>query len=552
MFVREKNINGYTYLYLVESVRENGRAKQRIIKNLGRKEIVVASGELERLAASVVRYAERAVVLSQLETGNPDGLACKRIGAPLLFGRLWEDTGCRAVIEGLLAARSFEFPVERAVFASVLHRIMVSGSDRACEKWMADYDIPGVDGLALHHLYRAMAWLGEELADDQQAGATAFVPRAVKDLIEEQLFARRRDLFSELSVVFMDTTSLSFSGAGGETLGERGYSKDHRPDLMQMIVAVVIDADGRPICSEMWPGNTADVTVLIPVIDRLRSRFGIGRVCVVADRGMISAPTIAALEERGLEYVLGVRERTDTLVRRVVLEDKRAFTPLCIRRGGDKETQLFVKEVTVERRRYIVCRNEAEATKDAADRRAIVEALDQQLKRGDKALIGNSAYRRYLRSTTGRRAFEIDPGKLADEARFDGIFVLRTNARITPLQAVLRYRDLLQVEDLFRTAKALMRTRPIYHSSDAAIRGHVFCSFLALVLRKDLDERCSKAAFRPEWADVLRDLDRLQEIEIDKDGRQITLRTPATGVIGPLFKAARIALPANVREPEPT
>jgi transposase len=396
-----------------------------------------------------------------------------------------------------------------------------------------------------------MAWLGEELADDQQAGATAFAPRTVKDLIEEQLFARRRDLFSELSVVFMDTASLSFTGAGGETIGERGYSKDHRPDLMQMIVAVVIDADGRPICSEMWPGNTADVTVLIPVIDRLRSRFGIGRVCVVADRGMISAPTIVALEERGLEYVLGVRERTDTLVRRVVLEDKRAFTPLCIRRSGDKETQLFVKEVIAERRRYIVCRNEAEAATDAANRRAIVEALDQQLTRGDKALIGNSAYRRYLRATTGRRAFEIDPGKLADEARFDGIFVLRTNARITPLQAVLRYRDLLQVADLFRTAKALMRTRPIYHSSDAAIRGHVFCSFLALVLRKELDERCSKAAFRPEWADVLRDLDRLQEIEIDKDGRQITLRTPATGVIGPLFKAARIALPANVRESEP-
>jgi hypothetical protein len=551
VFVREKHINGYTYLYLVESVREDGRTKQRIIKNLGRKELVVASGELERLAASVARYAERSVVLSQLEAGHLDGIACKRIGAPLLFGRLWDETGCRAVIEGLLAGRSFEFSVECAVFASVLHRIMVSGSDRACEKWMADYDIAGVDELALHHLYRAMAWLGEELAADQQAGATAFAARTVKDLIEEQLFARRRDLFSELSVVFMDTTSLSFTGAGGETLGERGYSKDHRPDLMQMIVAVVIDADGRPICSEMWPGNTADVTVLIPVIDRLRSRFGIGRVCVVADRGMISTPTIAALEERGLEYVLGVRERTDTLVRSVVLEDARAFTPLCIQRSGGKETQLFVKEVTVEGRRYIVCRNEAEAARDAADRRAIVEALDRQLKRGDKALIGNSAYRRYLRTTTGSRAFEIDPGKLADEARFDGTFVLRSNARITPLQAVLRYRDLLQVEDLFRTAKALMRTRPIYHSSDAAIRGHVFCSFLALVLRKELDERCRITGFRPEWADVLRDLDRLQEIGIHKNGRQMTLRTPATGVIGPLFKAARIALPQNVREPEP-
>lgn len=548
MFVREKRINGYTYLYLVESVREDGRAKQRIIKNLGRKEAVVASGELERLASSVARYAERAVVLSQLAAGNPDHLACKRIGAPLLFGRLWEDTGCKAVVEALLAERLFEFPVERAVFASVLHRLLVSGSDRACEKWMTDYAIPGADGLALHHLYRAMAWLGEELPSEQQGGATPFSPRTVKDLVEEQLFATRRDLFSELSVVFMDTTSLSFVGAGGKTLGQRGYSKDHRPDLMQMIVGVVIDADGRPVCSEMWPGNTADVGVLVPVIDRLRARFAIGRVCVVADRGMISGPTIAALEERGLEYVLGARERTDTLVRTVVLADKKPFTPLCVERAGGAQTQLFAKEVTVEGRRYIVCRNEAEAAKDAADRQAIVTALDGQLKRGDKALIGNSAYRRYLRTTSDRRSFEIDAGKLADEARYDGLFVLRTNARLTPLQAVLRYRDLIQVEALFRTAKALMRTRPIYHASDAAIRGHVFCSFLALVLRKELDERCRTAGFRPEWGDVLRDLDRLQDVEISKDGQQMVLRTPATGVVGPLFKAARVALPHNVRD----
>jgi transposase len=393
--------------------------------------------------------------------------------------------------------------------------------------------------------------LGEELPADQQAGATPFAPRTVKDLIEEHLFERRRDLFSELSVVFMDTTSLSFTGVGGETLGERGYSKDHRPDLLQMIVGVVIDAAGRPVCSEMWPGNTADVSVLVPVIDRLRSRFGIGRVCVVADRGMISAPTIAALEERGLEYVLGARERTDSLVRTVVLADERPFTPLCIPRVGGAETQLFIKEVQVEGRRYIVCRNEAEAEKDAADRRAIIEALDQQLKRGDKALIGNSAYRRYLRATA-KKAFEIDPGKLAEEARYDGLFVLRTNARIPPLRAVLRYRDLMQVEQLFRTAKALMRTRPIYHSSDAAIRGHVFCSFLALLLRKELDERCRMVGFRPEWGDVLRDLDRLQEVAITKDGREMTLRTPATGVIGPLFKAARMALPPNIRDASAT
>jgi Transposase DDE domain len=549
MFVRDKTINGYTYLYLVESVREGARTRQRIIKNLGRKDAVLASGELERLAASVARFAERAMVLAQVENGNPEGLVCRRIGPPLLFGRLWRDTGIRAVLNALLADRAFEFPVARAVFTATLHRLMVSGSDRACEKWMVDYAIPDAADLALHHFYRAMAWLGEELPAAEQAGATPFAPRCVKDLIEERLVERRRDLFSELSVVFMDTTTLSFIGAGGATLGRRGHSKDQRPELLQMVLGVVIDGEGRPICTEMWPGNTADVSALLAMVDRLRARFAIGRVCVVADRGMISTPTITALEERGLEYVLGVRERTDSLVRRIVLEDTRPFTPLRVPRITG-ETQLWVKEVTVAGRRYVVCRNEVEANKDAADRQAVLDGLERQLARGDKALIGNSAYRRFLK-TTAKKAFTIDAGKVADEARFDAIFVLRTNARISALQAVLRYRDLLQVEDLFRTAKALLRTRPIYHSSDAAIRGHVFCSFLALVLRKELEDRCRAVGIHPEWGDVVRDLDRLQEVELTKDCKRLLLRTPTTGVAGKLFQAAHIALPPNTRELAP-
>ncbi len=552
MFFRIKQSGPRSYVQIVANQRKDGAVRQTVIATLGRADELAASGSLAALLASGARYCEQVLLLSTLQADvNGPRVLAKRIGAPLLLGRLWEEIGCKAVVEELLAERMFEFPVERAVFTTVLHRLVVSGSDRACEKWMIDYAIPGVDALALHHFYRAMAWLGEELPAEQQGGATPFAPRTVKDVIEEQLFAARRDLFSELSVVFMDTTSLSFVGAGGASLGERGYSKDHRPDLMQMIVGVVIDAEGRPVCSEMWPGNTADVSVLVPVIDRLRSRFGIGRVCVVADRGMISAATITALQERGLEYVLGARERTDTLVRTVVLADSKPFTPLCVERANGEQTQLFAKEVKVEGRRYIVCRNEAEAAKDAADRQAIVAALDQQLKRGDKALIGNSAYRRYLRTTSDRRAFEIDPGKLADEARYDGIFVLRTNARLTPLQAVLRYRDLIQVEALFRSAKALMRTRPIYHSSDAAIRGHVFCSFLALVLRKELDERCHNAGFRPEWGDVLRDLDRLQQATIESGGKTWTVRTQADGCAAALLQAAGIAPPPRIQATPP-
>jgi Transposase DDE domain len=549
MFVREKRIGPYTYIYLVETVRQGGHVKQRIIRNLGRKEEVERRADLDRLVLSATRLAQRSMVLSLLEQGTLPDLACHRIGPPLIFERLWRDTQCSAVLTELLAERDFAVPLERAVFLTVLHRLMVSGSDRACEQWRIDYRIAGAEGLHLHHLYRAMARLGEELPPAGQDGRT-LAPRRMKALVEERLFARRRDLFADLSVVFMDTTSLYFEGEGGETLGECGHSKDYRPQLNQMIVAVIIDQNGRPVCSEMWPGNTADVTTLVPGVDRLRRRFGIGRVCFVADRGMISAATIAALEERGLEYILGVRERSSKEVRDIVLADPLPSVPLTLPHKGRPDTDLQAKAVRHQGRRYIVCRNLVEAAQAARTREAVVASLRAKLKAGDKALVGNSAYRRYLKTPEAQH-FCIDEDRIVDDARYDGLYVLRTNTRLAPLNVMLRYRDLLVVEQMFRTEKALLETRPIYHQSDAALRGHVFCSLLALVLRKELQDRLAAAHLQPEWRALLADLDRLQEIETEQDSKRFILRTPVTGVAGKMFQAVGVALPPQIRDAKP-
>jgi hypothetical protein len=545
MFLRHKRIGKYTYVYLVESVYEDGRTRQHIIRNLGRREDVEARGDLERLAASAARLSRKALVLWRQASGTAPVLGCRRIGPGLIFERLWRETGCRAVIEARARDRRFGFALERAVFLTVLHRLMVSGSDRAADKWRQDYAIEGADGLCLHHLYRAMAWLGEPLAGEDDAAAS---PRCVKHLIEEALFADRRNLFSTLDVVFMDTTSLFFEGAGGQTLGRRGYSKDHRPDLNQLVLSVVLDGEGRPICSETWPGNTADVRVLMPIIDRLKERFGIARVCVVADRGMISAATIAALEARKLEYILGVRERTDKLVREVVLADDTPFVPLAVDRRG-KTIEYGAKEVRIGRARYIVCVNHAQAAKDAADRQAILEGLRRQLKKGDKALIGNTGYRRYLK-TGGKDRFAIDEAKVAADETFDGVFVLRTNTTLDPLAAMLRYKQLWTVEHVFRTTKDILGTRPVFHKRDETIRGHVFCSFLALVLKKDLTDRLAAQNAKLEWADILADLDRVQEVELAHEAKRVVMRTPLSGTAGKVFQATRIALPPVYREIE--
>jgi hypothetical protein len=269
------------------------------------------SGQLDALLASCARFAEHSAVLSAQRQGRVSAAGKVRIGPPLVFQRLWEELGLPKVLGRLLAERKFGFDVERAIFLTVLHRLFAPGSDRAAEVWRERYAIAGAEGLQLHHLYRAMAWLGEPLPEGHQAYATPFAPRCVKDLIEEALFAQTRDLFTSLELVFFDTTSIYFEGEGGQSIGQYGHSKDHRGDCKQIVVAVVLDGRGRPICCGLWPGNTTDVKTLLPVIDRLKQRFHITSICIVADRGMISARTIDELQaaHRDTRYILGARLR---------------------------------------------------------------------------------------------------------------------------------------------------------------------------------------------------------------------------------------------------
>ena len=543
MYFRKKTSGGRAYLQIAHSQRVGGQVRQRVIATLGRLDVLAASGQLERLVRSGARFATQAMVLS---AAQDDATATvRRIGPALVFERLWTETGCRAVIEAVAKERKHGFALERAIFLSVLHRLMGGGSDLAADRWREDYRIAGAEALELHHLYRAMAWLGEELPAQEQDDRTPFAPRCTKDLVEERLFGHRRDLFSRLDLVFMDTTSLYFEGAGGQTLGRRGHSKDHRPDLCQMILAVLIDGDGRPVCSEMWPGNTADVTTLIPVIDRLRRRFAIGRICVVADRGMISAETVAALEARRLLYLLGTRERTDKVVRDVVLADTAPCVPLTIARRGH-EIDYEAKAVTVGGRRYILCRNHQEAETDAAARDAILANLKHQLARGDKALVGNTGFRRFLK-TEGHGHFAIDPSKAEEDAKFDGVFVLRTNTDLDPLAAMLRYKQLWTVEAAFRTAKHLLATRPIFHKLDETIRGHVFCSFLALVLKSELEQRIAALGADGSWSEIRADLDSLTETEIVHDGRRFCVRSAPRPAASLAVRAAGVALPPTVQ-----
>ena len=549
MYFRVKRTGTYAYLQIVESFREQGQVHQRVLSTVGRLDVLQTTGQLETLMRSGLRFCQKLAVIDAHAAGQTQPVQVQRVGPDLVFSRLWEALQLGTIIQRTLQSRRYEFDVERAVYLTVIHRLFASGSDRAAERWREAYRLPGTEDLGLHHLYRAMAFLGEPLAD-QPGTRILNTPRCTKDWIEEELFEQRRDLFSTIDLVFFDTTSIYFEGEGGEEIGQHGKSKDHRPDLKQMVVGLALDIHGWPLCCELWPGNTADVTTLLPVVNRLRQRFRVRRVSIVADRGMISARTMATLESEDMDcdYILGARMRSVKEVSERVLADRGRYEEITPERKTSQDpSPLKVKEVVIEGRRYIVCLNEEQRRKDAADRQAIVEHLRAQLKRGDKDLVGNKGYRKYLQAAEGEH-FTIDEAKVKEEARYDGKWVLQTNLADEPKIIALAYKELWMVEDMFRTMKTILETRPIYHKRDETIRGHVFCSFLALLLRRALEQRLEEKGESWEWAEIIRGLDNLQEVEALFQGKRFVLRSQVLGQAHKAFMAAGVALPPTLRE----
>jgi IS4 transposase len=262
---------------------------------------------------------------------------------------------------------------------------------------------------------------------------------------------------------------------------------------------------------------------------------------------MMAEGTVEELEGRGFGYIFGARMRAAREVREDVLSSVGRYREVRgEREGSDDPAPLQVKEVWVEGRRYVVCHNAEQEERDRALRTAVVDGLREQLRRGEKSLVGNKGYRKYLKSVGG--VFEVDEAKVEEEARYDGKWVLRTNLELPAEEVALRYKELWKVERLFREAKSLLATRPIFHRWDATICGHVFVSFLALVMLRELEARMEAKGLKAEWADIRRDLLAVEEVEVADGEMTYWLRTPVKAGASVAFRAAGVAIPPSVRE----
>jgi transposase len=528
MFIRNRKVrygdNVHEYLQIVENRREDGKVRQRVIVTLGRRDHLVASGALDGLLRSLGKFSDNLRVVERVRSEGLAARSSRSWGPSLVFERLWREQGLPEILSGLSVGRKFGFDPERVSFALALQRLMEPGSDLQGSDWLKTIHGDGFSDIQLHQMYRTVGWLWD-----------------VRQDLERLLFFRDRDLFTqELDLVFIDTTSTYIYRDEETEYAKRGYSRDHRPHLPQMVLCVAVDRRGWPIAWEVFPGNTADQAAFVEVIRVLRERFQIGRVSVVADRGMISKDSIKLLtedEKAPFDYILGCRMRRQKEVSEEVLS-----------RGGryrEVAPNLKVKEVWVDDRRYIVCRNDEEAAKDEAARETMVARLREKLESGQmKSLVGNTGYRRYLKGKKG--AWMIDDEAVQADSRFDGMFVLRTNMELPADEIATTYKGLWRVERTFREEKSTLEMRPLFHHQDETRIGHIVASFLALRLEIDLQRRLEEKKNVVPWPNLMRDLERVHAVEVELDGQRYLLRTDLVGSAHSAFAAAGVRPPSSV------
>ncbi len=498
---------------------ENGKTRQHIIGSLGRLDELLAKGDLERVITQLVEHCPTVRLLKAKAEGSLQVISDKLWGPVLVFDRLWEELGLKELLSQMASRKRFDFDFERTVFAQTLQRLLEPGSDLGGAKWIKTLQEPEFEKIRLPHFYRSLGFLWEK-----------------KEEIEEAVYRRGLDLFNQdLDLVFFDTTSTYFEGTTLRGWAKLGHSKDHRPDHLQLVVGVVMRRDGFPVCCEIWPGSTSDMTTIKPVVDALRKRFRIRKVVLVCDRGMVSKGNLEALEKAKYEYIVGMKMRNLVEVRDEVLG----------RAGRYQEVNpnLEVKEVWVENRRYVICYNPQEAEKDRRDREAILLKMQEKIKNGGvKNLIANGGYRRFLRGKGG--VLQIDAAKVKEDERYDGKYVLRTTTKLSAAEVARAYKELTWIERLWRELKNVVEVRPVFHwKKRDNVKGHIFVCFLSLYLAALIRRKLADGGHNIPWDEVIRDLSSVRAVTVELGGQKYLMRTPLAGRAGTIFAAVGVKPP---------
>lgn len=541
MFLRQINLRKegreYTYLKVVENAWANGRTEQRTLVNFGN----ISNWPREKLEEVVSLLGKFVssdqVLLSRVEFGS-----CRVVGPYLPLSALWDRLGLDGIIESALSGRRVEQRVVECAKAMVLSRLVSPCSKKAvAESLSRDIEIPGVSGgaLPLSSYYRTLEYLAE-----------------AKSEIEKGVHARLKHLFNQdVSLVFYDLTSAYFEGkCCGKA--KHGYSREHRPDLLQIEIGLLVDGEGIPIGHEVFDGNVKDVRTVLDTLVRLKEEFGVRRCVFVSDDGMASEANLAEVERRGYEYItslcLGKSVVGSELVRTCRarkswqrISDNLWLEPLDkrgdVRYIGSYNPERAESNWTHRKARLLECTQYLRSVQYERKRRGPKRTADERLIAADRFLRKKGCRKliRLERGEEGTVRWKLDRDELRRERRTDGLLILKTNSRTLSDTEVARgYRTLWRVEDAFRHIKSGIQLRPIRHWSDPRVLGHVFICVLAYTLERLYEQALEKAGLEVSARKALDELRQIIVATLEANGRCLRRRSQITPQQWKLLSAA--------------
>jgi transposase len=573
--VRAKGADGVQleYIRLVEAYWENGHSKQRVIANLGRKDLLAP--HLESLIKLLGRQKTKANSAALPEPIEATAAAC---WGPMLVARaLWRELGLEAILDSLGPKASAKQEADTLALADrvlvlVANRLCRPGSEHALAQWLESDFVCGRDGQRLMPHWKQQRRVRVDLNWLQQWYRTLDQLLARKERIELELFGRLRDLFHlEVEMVFYDLTSTYFEGRGPAGLADFGYSRDGKPHNRQVEVGLVM-INGWPIAHHVFEGSMRDSETLEQVLNDLQERFGLGRVVFVGDRGMVTIQNLALLRQRGQGYLVGLKRRRNHQVQRYIQAAEQGPWQECpvgiSAQEKDPVPRTTVAEVAGEEAgvRVFVVQSEERLAYERAMREAAMEKTRQaleklalrvaagRLKQAEK--IGEAAARILSRNHGSRyygwklaqgvfHYFE-HPAHLGPEKELEGKYVIQTEELdLSAVQAVEAYKDLTEVERSFREIKDLIEMRPIYHQKPKRVRAHIFVAALAFLLARALEKKLKAAAVPMSSAQALEALRTMHVVDI-RVGQELR-----RGVTAGNHQARQILAAVGITDREP-
>lgn len=458
MFIKTtRNKNGTAYYHLVESYRQDGKIKQRTLMSLGR----VEDGKLEQLAEAISKHSEKLSVFNLAK--DVDIKNTYILGPLLVLRRMMDELGvseCLSVLQNRHPKLQFDF--EKVVFSQICSRFLKPVSKLSLyDNWlermypsMIEHDI------ALQHIYRSLDLLCEH-----------------KDEIEQFLYSYGKNLFNiNVDVVLYDLTTLRFESTRTD-LGELrrfGYSKEMRSDCTQVVLGLLTDTQGIPLCFEVHPGNTFEGDTLDGIVDRISRKLAVRRFIFVADRGLFSFDNLMHIKSRDGEFIVGLRMG--------VLKQQLQETFYNLESFTWKTPELAVMETTLGDDRCIITWSKTRAERDRKAREEVLDKIKTRLfskKPLSKKFITNRSYKKYL-TVKGETQCTLNHKAIAKEAEKDGFFGIITNVKeMTAMEIVSNYKELWRIEDAFGEMKGTLKSRPMYHWTDKRIIGHLVLCFLS-------------------------------------------------------------------------